>query len=743
MARKKKKRGLRNFGSLNISLNIPFNLSGQGNRIGAKLFDKNPELKEYLTKESFEKLYDSQFSEFVPPTSQPETKDPYQEALDFLNGQASTDQIKAFLQTTLGKTNYGEITNFENPDNSVGDNYVYSFGDGTPLFNPEFISSIQSQLDTLGIDLDDLQALLDAANADNEGLGLQNAALTTENETLITQKAALEGQVAELQAQLAQEPVFTESGLPTINLSGENQDGDPDPDTGIARRVILNANMRNITSRTLTIYKITPGNNAGVGLNDSTIALTSTGAQCKDLDMGTADGGFRAGSGAGGGGDLTIIFESESVYVFEVTGKNDGGVEDNENPKTLTKSAIFTTVDSDDSFITNLQSQLSGSQAELEAEIIAGIGLQNQINTLNANIQELTAQRNQFENSSNNARGALDVFSDAILLQIEGLKNSLSQEAVTDGTISSMNTLISSFNAYVTQINNNTPANTPVTQIASFEATNIEGGGGQESEGLFPTNYPDWLGGDNISIQDNDNILFDLDLNISETPQFTIPQFFYDDDILNMPRAFDNIPDEAVENKFLTILRFTALRATNSSIKNNSGKSGFIIGRGNSFTSSHSQTPHTYLNGNINNIIDGWNQTNQISGLERTPSLLVQISGQDSYNLGNSGINTNLTNRINENDRKGIGNRNIVSLANPNFYSTDDAQSLIYLNANDSFRFTINPESLPYIDNNNVNQSFVLGLTFHFIIKNYDSYEMRTRRCTGVFNFNGGALMGV
>ena len=64
MARKKKKRGLRNFGSLNISLNIPFNLAGQGNRIGAKLFDKNPELKEYLTKESFEKLYDSQFSEF-------------------------------------------------------------------------------------------------------------------------------------------------------------------------------------------------------------------------------------------------------------------------------------------------------------------------------------------------------------------------------------------------------------------------------------------------------------------------------------------------------------------------------------------------------------------------------------------------------------------------------------------------------------------------------------------------------
>ena len=87
--------------------------------------------------------------------------------------------------------------------------------------------------------------------------------------------------------------------------------------------------------------------------------------------MGTSTEGFRIGSGAGGGGDLTVVFESESVYVFEVTGRNDGGVEDNENPKTLTRSAIFTTVDSDDSFITNLQSQNSSLQTELETEIVS------------------------------------------------------------------------------------------------------------------------------------------------------------------------------------------------------------------------------------------------------------------------------------------------------------------------------------------------------------------------------------
>ena len=740
MARKKKKRGLRNFGSLNISLNIPFNLSGQGNRIGAELFDKNPELKEYLTKESFEKLYDSEFSEFVPPTSQPETKDPFQEALDFLNGQASTDQIKAFLQTTLGKTSFGEITNFENPDNSVGDSYVYSFGDGTPLFNPEFISSIQSQLDSLGIDLDDLQALLDQANEENGALSTQNGELSEENATLTTALGNAQGTIASLQAQLAKEPQFANSGLPTINLTGN-----PDPDTGVETQVFLNANMANVTSRTLTIYKITPGTNSQFALNDDAIVTASEGF-VKDFPLGIGDEELRIGNN-GNPRILTITFEPESVYVFEVTGKNDGGVEDNENPKTLTRSAIFTTVDTDDLIISNLSGQVTSLNqvtGSLEDDIESlEIQIDGPGNSLNTQINNLQNQLSLAQNSSNNARSALDGFSDDILQKIEGLKNSLSQEAVTDGTISSMNTLISSFNNYVTQINDNTPVNSPVTQISSFEATNIEGQGG-ESSGFFPTNYPEWLGGDNISVQDNDNILFDLGLNLQQTPIFTIPDLVYVDDRFNMPIGIeDPVPaDQQLENKFLTILRFTALRATNSVVKNNSGKSGFIIGRGNSFTSNHSQTPHTYLNGNINNIIDNWNQTNQISGLERTPQLTVTTSN-GTFNLGNSGINTTLTDKINESSRKGIGNKNIVSLASPSFYGSDEAQSLIYLNAGDTFRFNINPESLPYIDDNNINQSYVLGLTFHFVVKNYDSYEIRTRRCTGVFNFNGGALMGV
>ena len=61
MARKKKRRSIstRNFSKVNIKLNIPWSDKGQGNKSFFKIVDRNPELKEYLTKESFEKLYNT------------------------------------------------------------------------------------------------------------------------------------------------------------------------------------------------------------------------------------------------------------------------------------------------------------------------------------------------------------------------------------------------------------------------------------------------------------------------------------------------------------------------------------------------------------------------------------------------------------------------------------------------------------------------------------------------------------
>ena len=63
MARKKKRRSIstRNFSKVNIKLNIPWSDKGQGNKSFFKIVDRNPELKEYLTKESFEKLYNTEF----------------------------------------------------------------------------------------------------------------------------------------------------------------------------------------------------------------------------------------------------------------------------------------------------------------------------------------------------------------------------------------------------------------------------------------------------------------------------------------------------------------------------------------------------------------------------------------------------------------------------------------------------------------------------------------------------------
>ena len=134
MARKKKRRsGLRDFSNVNIKLNIPWNPRGQGNKSFFKIVEKNPELKEYLTKESFEKLYDTEFSEFKKPKTAPQTTDSFGDALSLIqSGNMSPEQIQAFLQSLLGQTTFGEITNFEFPHNSVGDNYVYAFGE--PMF---------------------------------------------------------------------------------------------------------------------------------------------------------------------------------------------------------------------------------------------------------------------------------------------------------------------------------------------------------------------------------------------------------------------------------------------------------------------------------------------------------------------------------------------------------------------------------------------------------------------------------
>ena len=45
---------------------------------------------------------------------------------------------------------------------------------------------------------------------------------------------------------------------------------------------------------------------------------------------------------------------------------NNAGVEDNESPKTLTKSAIFTTIDTEDEQLETLSTNLSTAQTSLK-----------------------------------------------------------------------------------------------------------------------------------------------------------------------------------------------------------------------------------------------------------------------------------------------------------------------------------------------------------------------------------------
>ena len=160
----------------------------------------------------------------------------------------SPEQIQAFLQSLLGQTTFGEITNFEFPDNSVGDNYVYAFGDGTPLFNPEFITNLQNQLDTLGIDLDDLNQRLSELQDENVLLQSGSDSLGLQNGELINQNASLTGENAALRAALAQQPTFgidgvEDTGLPTVNFEGQTDDN-----TGLPTLIRLNCAMNNVTS---------------------------------------------------------------------------------------------------------------------------------------------------------------------------------------------------------------------------------------------------------------------------------------------------------------------------------------------------------------------------------------------------------------------------------------------------------------------------------------------------------------
>jgi len=760
MSRKKKKRSvLRDFSKVNIKLNIPWNDKSQGNKSFFKIVDRNPELKEYLTKESFEKLYNTEFEEFSKQKSSIETNDPFGDALSLLqDGSLTSQQIQAFLGTLLGQTTFGEITNFENPENSVGDSYTYAFGDGTPLYNPEFISNLQSQLDDLGISLEDLQDQLNERTDENLLLQSGSDSLGTQNSNLVEENAALSGEVTALRAALALTPTFgingvENTGLPTTELTGNlNTDGLP-------TQIILNCSMNNVTSKRITIYKITPEGNEGVGLNSGVIQDDSSGTPISNREVPATDGSIRIGN-QGSDRNITMAFEPESVYIFEVTGENNAGIEDNESPKSLTKSAIFTTIDTDDSQITTLSTNLANVTSERDTLSGQVTELTTDLTEKQTEVEGLTTDKNILENQKESAVNTLDGFSDNIVNRINALKSALEQEEVTDNTLEQVNSLIGTFNNFVPNINSNTPGDTPVTQIQEFDR-NI----GEETEDgsqFNPSTFPQFLGGDSITAQDDDNVLFDLESQVY-SPWFDIPDLSYS----SVPNELE-IDEDNIQEKLLVVVRphrikyliggltypYMLARGSDSQQRFRSNTAMFAYETGELFD---------YMQQNANWFGQAGTGTGTPivrSEVGRRPTLTLtaksQAGGQGSilYNtdIAVSEQRTSYKSELLQgNNPRTAGNKNLMAISDYDNYDGNGYNGVYMLNGGNSFRLGISPSTIPYkhiipVETDvpfPATHTYSVGLQFDFIVRqNTGNFIFKSRKVTGNFSFLNTDLMG-
>ena len=766
MARKKKKRSvLRDFSKVNIKLNIPWNDKGQGNKSFFKIVDRNPELKEYLTKESFEKLYNTEFEEFSKQKSTPTTSDPFGDALSLLQtGNMTSEQVQVFLSTLLGQTTFGEITNFENPENSVGDSYTYAFGDGTPLYNPEFISNLQSQLDDLGISLEDLQDQLSEKTDENLLLQSGSDSLGTQNSNLVEANAALSGEVSALRAALALTPTFgtngvENTGLPTIELTGNLND------EGLPTQIILNCAMNNVTSKTVSVYKVTPEGNIGVALNTNSIvqgdgvsSVSGGTGPLLNIEVDPTDASVRAGS-VGSDRQITMPFESESVYIFEVTGTNNAGIEDNESPKTLTKSAIFTTIDTDDTQITTLSTNLADVTTERDTLSGQVTELTTDLSTRQETIESLTSNNTILENQKNSAVNTLDGFSDNIVSRINSIKAALEQEEITDNTLEQVNSLISTFNEFVPNINANTPSNSPVTQVQEFDR-NFE----EETEDgsqFNPSTFPQFLGGDSITIDDNDNVLFDLESQ-QYSPWFDIPDLSYS----SVQNELE-IDEDNIQEKLLVVVRphrikyliggltypYMLARGSDSQQRFRSNTAMFAYETGELFD---------YMQQNANwfgQAGTGIGTPIVRSEVGRRPTLTLtaksQAGGQGSilYNtdIAVSEQRTSYKSELLQgNNPRTAGNRNLMAISDYDNYDGNGYNGVYMLNGGNSFRLGINPSTIPYkhlVPGESdvpfpATHTYSVGLQFDFIVRqNTGNFIFKSRKVTGNFSFSFTDLM--
>jgi hypothetical protein len=506
-------------------------------------------------------------------------------------------------------------------------------------------------------------------------------------------------------------------------------------------------------------------------LEDANVAISTSGAMIKELSLSNA-GTFRFGT-TGGSRAASLEFEPESVYIFQVTGFNHGGDADNPNPKSVVGSALFTTVDVDEAIIASLQVDLNSAEEDIIGLESANLNISNQLTAANTQVSNLNNQNSALTTQRNNAVNTLDGFSDDVVAKINSLKSALENEAITDTTLTQVNSLISSFNTFVPNINSNTPATSPVTQITEFDRF-MSSDTDEDNSGLNPGVYPEWLGGDNILTQDNDNILFDLS-NQEQTPWFNIPDLVYG----SVPNEL-GLDDSVLQNKLLIVLRFQRVKYLVGGIPY-----PYLFARNtgtvNQGKYSSNKTMFQYPTGTLYSYKDyststsdnhsdwfgqgGDAQTDMMQTYGKDPSVNIAIkkqhNGQGSMDgnvdLGDTGMIMNYLSTLSNNTPNRQGNMNLVSLSGLNNY--DGLNGCLFLNGGQSFKIQMDAGKIPYkkkpipipenfgpeiyYENTPLPEThtYSVGLQFDVIVRqNTGSFVYKSRQITGNFSFSNGYI---
>ena len=374
---------------------------------------------------------------------------------------------------------------------------------------------------------------------------------------------------------------------------------------------------------------------------------------------------------------------------------------------------------------------------------------QGSVNTLNTDITTLEIQRN-------NAVNTLDGFSDNIVQKINSLKSALEQEEITDTTLTQVNALISSFNSFVPNINSNTPPTSPVTQISEFDT---DSGNVEDNSDIFPSEFPQWLGGGNIMEEGEvDEPLFDLE-NSEYSPWFNLPDLTYGIVPNELP-----VNSDILQDSILMVIRPIGLKYLFGGLQY-----PYLIKRSSNYDASkflsnkpmfneESKKIYSYDQGTGSFSKRYFNQLVRHSG--KSAALRISVNsfpdggGSVIYNtdVGSKGARDTYSSDLTTGERKFYkGNANLLSISDYFNYDEGNKKGIYMVNGRNSFRIRLKAQDIPYKvpppvpDLPGVAQgihTYSVGLQLDFIVKKDDgTFTFKTKKVVGNFNFTQGYLV--